>query len=113
MRVPWSQSEQPPPQVKRAFASSTRVVSRSMRHLFPAPPQPCVELQMNWSFFSTCAARKRRPSSAGKVASGSSSSARSAMPMAPMSPGFGGTITSAPVCRATAAASASDANGMP
>ena len=35
------------------------------------------------------------------------------MPRAPTVPGFGGMITSLPVCRATAAASASDENGMP
>ena len=42
-----------------------------------------------------------------------SSSANSAIPSAPMVPGFGGTSTSRSVWRATAAASASDANGIP
>ena len=42
-----------------------------------------------------------------------SRAASSAMPIAPTVPGFGGTMTSLPVCRATAAARASAENGMP
>ena len=84
-----------------------------MRHLFPLPPQPLVDLQTKVSFASTRAPRKRFPSIAAASAGTTFSAARSAMPRAPTVPGLGGTITSAPVWRATAAASASEAKGMP
>ena len=84
-----------------------------MRQWFPAPPQPWVEAQTNWSLRVTRAVRKRRRSAGVRVVTGSSAAASRAMPMAPCSPGRGGTITSAPVWRATAAASASEAKGMP
>ena len=84
-----------------------------MRQRLPAPPQPCVEAQMNWSRRVTRAPRKASRSMGASVVTGSSAAASRAMPMAPCRPGCGGTITSAPVCRATAAASASEAKGMP
>jgi hypothetical protein len=87
------------------------VRSRSTRQALPDPPQPAVERQTNVSFRSTWASRNR-PSSSG-AAPRSASRASSAIPHAPTVPGFGGTITSAPVCRATAAASASALKGIP
>ena len=112
-RVPLSYIEQPPPQVKRSSLPSTTVVMRSIRQRLPAPPHPCVERQTKTSFFATSASRKRRASSGFAASRSSSLIASSAMPSAPTVPGFGGTTTAAPVWRTTAAASASDENGMP
>ncbi len=84
-----------------------------MRHLFPAPPQPRVERQTKVSFASTRASRKRAGSSAGSAPAARCSSVKRAMPSAPTVPGFGGMMTSQPVWRATAAARAGAANGMP
>jgi hypothetical protein len=111
--VPWSQSEQLPPQVKRPCLSATSVPTRSIRHLLPGSPQPFLLLQTKVSRRVTFAERKRSASTAENSRAPMAFRVSSAMPRAPTVPGFGGTITRLPVSRATAAARASDAKGMP
>ncbi len=84
-----------------------------MRHLLPAPPQPLSDLQTKVSFLSISVLRKRPGSRSCCEPSSSSLSASRQIPSAPTVPGLGGTITSLPVCRATAAASASEEKGIP
>lgn len=93
----------------------TCVSSRSMRQRWPLPPQPALDSHWNSERPATRASRNRPSPSAGPDATSCGRSRRvsSAMPKAPIAPGCGGTTTSPPVLRATAAASASEANGMP
>ena len=86
---------------------------RSMRQKLPAPPQPWADLQTKVSLRVTRASRKRAGSTGTAALVSTALIVSSAMPSAPMIPGLGGTTTSLPVCRATAAARASDAKGMP